>query len=965
MKFLKMFALSWVVLMLVGTSLFAQGFGGQSGTLSGEVKDEKGAPLPGVLVTVSGAAGSKTATTEVDGKFVFPYLTPGTYDVRAELQSYTTIEQSDVDIRLGQRTEVTFKMKPGQEELVVVTGENPTVDVSSTTTGASISDTLLKSIPIGRGFNSAINLSPGVSGSGVGGGNYSISGGSGLENSYIVDGVNITDTGYGAVGGYAIIADYQGIGTGVTQDFIKEVQVKTGGFEPEYGEALGGVVNVVTKSGGNAFTGSGYVNFAPGGLYADPKLVETKRVLYTNTTEEKSVDGGINMGGPVIKDKVFFFGAYNPRKTTTTFISDPRAPLHAEFPEAKYDRKSQGYAAKGSFNATANHTFEFSAFGDPSTGPVSLQRQSGINTTGPESQRSSLDYGSNDQVVRWTGILRPNMFAEASFGRTKHHFTETPGTNQNSVFDYATSTTSGGLGYYDNSEGRNLQYGAKFTNIWKGHEFRYGIGYDDIKYVGGANYSGLPFATVFPGVTTATGASITAYPGEFFGVGGTVYSVDRCRINSPFTETKTKYLDWFVQDSWNATSRLNVKAGVRWERQEMDGQAENIKFDGVFAPRLGASYDYLGNGKSKIYGSWGRFYEKIPNDIAVRAFSAEISYTGYFYDAALTQPLPAPYAPNISGAPTVVEGFAPSTSSNKTKPQYSDEYVIGGEQEVGAGLSLGARYIKRNIKNVIEDVQYDPRNGAAVTLENWDEIFNSGAAYNYFITNMDGKDHGSVLAGLGPFGLTPLFVRDYKAFELTSEKRLSKNWQILASYRWSKLKGNYEGLYRRDNGQSDPNITSLGDFAQTAAMGYTYIAGPLPNDSTNSFKIFGSYQFNFGLNTGFAYNGRTGRPLTAIGMIPNYGSRERLVGPRGGDGRTDFLSTIDWHLDYSVKAGRGNMKFGADFFNLFNSQQVTAKEQRTQRLTTSLSNIVPDIDYGQITGYATPRTIRFLVDYSW
>src|SRR5262245_16244534 len=138
MRFLKLFALSIVVCMLSGTSFIcAQALSGSSGTVSGEVKDESGTALPGVLVSLTGTAGSRTSTTDSRGEFIFPYVDPGKYSLRAELQSYTTIEQSDVDVRLNERTEVAFKMRPGQEELVVVTGEAPLVDESSTTAGAN------------------------------------------------------------------------------------------------------------------------------------------------------------------------------------------------------------------------------------------------------------------------------------------------------------------------------------------------------------------------------------------------------------------------------------------------------------------------------------------------------------------------------------------------------------------------------------------------------------------------------------------------------------------------------------------------------------------------------------------------------------------------------------------------------------------------------------------------------------
>src|ERR1043166_301093 len=131
------------IFVVRGSDSFAQGLGTTTGTLSGNIQDQNGTPLPGVLVTATGPSGSKTATADVNGAFIFPYMTPGAYNVRAELQGYHTIEQTDGLVRLNLRTEVAFKLQPGQEEMVVVSGEAPTVDVSSTTTGANLSDQLL------------------------------------------------------------------------------------------------------------------------------------------------------------------------------------------------------------------------------------------------------------------------------------------------------------------------------------------------------------------------------------------------------------------------------------------------------------------------------------------------------------------------------------------------------------------------------------------------------------------------------------------------------------------------------------------------------------------------------------------------------------------------------------------------------------------------------------------------------
>lgn len=968
MKRLRVFTASFLFLILAGTNmLFAQGLGATSGTLAGIAKDESGAPLPGVLVTITGTDGSKTATTDVDGKFIFPYLTPGTYTAQAELQSFGTIVQSDIVIRLGQRTELEFKMNPGQQETMEITSETPVVDVSSTTTGANISNELLKTIPVGRSFAASINLAPGVTDAGIGGGNLSISGASGLENTYIVDGVNVTNTGYGAIGSYSIV--YGSLGSGFNNDFVKEIQVKSGGFEPEYGQALGGVVNVITKSGGNKYSGEGYVYLNPRSLEGDRGQLNYTDSFVANQKDEQSLDGGINFSGPLMKDRLFFFGAYNPKRTEQTFVNDPNAPQFSQFPQSTRIRTTQSYALKATANLTANHGVEFSAFGDPANGELGFQDQTGLVAADPLIRRSSLDYGSNSQIGRWNGILRQNMFVEASVARSADHFKETFGSDGNvyRLIDFTGPTVInfGGAGFYDaGSVGKNMQYNVKLTNIWRSHEFRYGVSLEDISYAGGTNYTGPTF-TAFNGQKTTTGAIVEKLNGVDAGFPDLpfVYVTIRDLLSPTPAPTTTRYLNWFAQDSWNVTPALNVKAGIRWERQRIEGDlpgSSSIQFSNNWAPRVGLTYDYLKNGKSKAFFHYGRFYEKVPNDLAVRALISESSASGYYYDADLQHPIPGTGV--ITGSqPEDVEGLT-NNSPYQTKSQYSNELVGGIQQEIRGGISLEGRLIFRNVQRVLEDVQVDLTSPCVpytsidpsmcvppgMTYENF--LSNASA---YFLTNQDGHYPGF-----------PALTRDYKAFEFTAEKRLSKNWQVLGSYRYARLVGNYEGLFRRDTGQSDPNITSIGDFALSPGIGYSFAKGPLPNDNRHIVKVFGSYQWENRLNTGLGFNFSTGIPITELGAIPFYGNDERLLTARGALGRTDNIATLDLHADYPLNIGNGSINFGVDVFNLFNSQNAVDLVQNSQKDNRTY-NPRPNPDFLQPLRFQDPRQIRFLVKYTF
>ena len=187
------------MLLAAGASAFAQE---TTGTISGTVVDPQGLAMPGVTVTVTGPQGSKTAVTDSTGRFTAPFLTPSVYSVKSELQGFTPVERLNVTVGLGQTVELDLKMTVGSvSETVQVTSGSPIIDNTTTTIGANIDSEFLSRLPVGRRFSDTLYIAPGVStGGSVGQANPSISGGSGLENQYVIDGVNVTNQGYGALG---------------------------------------------------------------------------------------------------------------------------------------------------------------------------------------------------------------------------------------------------------------------------------------------------------------------------------------------------------------------------------------------------------------------------------------------------------------------------------------------------------------------------------------------------------------------------------------------------------------------------------------------------------------------------------------------------------------------------------------------------------------------------------------------
>src|SRR6266404_1343078 len=211
------------------------------GNLAGSVTDAQSLAVLGAKVTMTGPVGSATTETNDQGGFTFPLLVPGKYDVKVEKTSFRSATVKGIEVFAGRTSAIRVQLEVGAAtETVVVTASAVSVDLSSTAVSANLSDSFYSAVPVARNVTGLFQLSAGVvSGGGTGTQNPSISGGSGLENSYIADGVNITDSGFGGIGVFSRI--YGALGTGINLSFIQEVQVKTGGFEAQYGRATGGV----------------------------------------------------------------------------------------------------------------------------------------------------------------------------------------------------------------------------------------------------------------------------------------------------------------------------------------------------------------------------------------------------------------------------------------------------------------------------------------------------------------------------------------------------------------------------------------------------------------------------------------------------------------------------------------------------------------------------------------------------
>ena len=293
---LRVFLFLCVGLLLIAPLTLAQ----TSGSIEGTVLDTNGAPLPGVTVEAKSPSlqGTRVTVTDNGGRFRLPSLPPGVYSLTATLSGAQSVSQSNVGVALGGTVTVPLTMSLTAKESVTVSATAPVIDTSKTTIGTSTTSESLEKLPLARNFTAIASRAPGTGTDQAGG--VTVYGATSLENEYIIDGVNTTGVKLGNQG------------KALNNEFVQEVEVKLGGYEAEYGRALGGVINVITKSGGNEFHGDLFGYYDNKSLASsDKRVADRSDVGQAQIVVPKRLDVGLDLGGYMIKDNLWFFGAYD------------------------------------------------------------------------------------------------------------------------------------------------------------------------------------------------------------------------------------------------------------------------------------------------------------------------------------------------------------------------------------------------------------------------------------------------------------------------------------------------------------------------------------------------------------------------------------------------------------------------------------------------------------------------------
>ena len=999
----------------ITTSAYAQD---TRGSIEGVVKDASGAVLPGATVEAKSPSlvGVQSTVADANGAYRFPALSAGVYEVTATLSGFNTKKVSDIQLNLGQTLKVDFALAvAGVSESVQVTAESPLIDVKGNASQVSIQSEIIDRIPKGRDFTSVINSAPGTSANEARGGGTMVDGASASENRFIVDGLDTTNLRTGTSS------------SDVPVDFLEQVQVKSSGYNAEYRAATGGVISAITKSGSNAFHGTAGTYYTDnkflGDIRRSIRLNPANQTLaeYITTPRDKShsYDPVFDIGGPIFRDKTWFYVGYNPRSTETTrtatfantagvpaTMPDGGSPTRT-FVNTPYDRFLR-YTVTGQI--TKNLRARFAGANERAKGSFSTPglEPNGTSTAAPRTfilpsascintvcnpnalQRTDFADDQATGVIDW--VVTPKTYVNVTVARL-FYGSQHAGAEQNNAIVRNFQATNIGLagvpanlqqpsGYVDgptNSWTAMDNYGRINVNAdvtryghWKGeHSFKVGFQFERIS---NEVDTGSRAANVLLQWDRTLTTSDTRLVRGTYGY----YDIRRVYTAGNIHSNNTGI---FLQDAWTLNRKLTLNYGIRTETEEIPSYSPTdpgVKFGwgDKLAPRVGFAYDVKGDSSWKVYGSWGMFYDITKLEMPRGSWGAD-HWISYYYT------LDTPNWPSIScegppgsGCPgTFIEQIDFRHPSNSVDdplvdpnlmPVRTQEITAGFDRELSRTMSFGVRYSHKWLDRTIEDVG----------------ILVPGVGEVFYIANPGFGIARHILGEQYP--TTPKAKRDYDGVEFRLRKRLSNSWSTDTSFLISRLYGNYSGLASTDeNGRTSPNVDRLFDglymsFDETGKPLY----GRLATDRPFTFKSQTTYDLPWGTALGAIFYAASGQPLSSqatIGGVPVF------YKGRGNLGRLPVSMQTDLNVQHGFRLpGRTRVEVEMAVINLFDqdiANQISNVPYRdaiptsaalgffngvdVDALAAATPSVRKDARFRQYSGFQGARSMRFMAKFSF
>jgi carboxypeptidase family protein len=1000
--------IKWITLIVLLMS--ATAFGQETtGGIEGAVKDPAGAVVPSVTVTITtaqkaatgttttgvGAGFRRTVTTDGSGFFRLLQVPPGSYDVvTTPTAGFGEVRYENVTVAIGRNTQLEIVVNPGSNvaSVDVSVSDAPPVDTTSNAIQSTINAQKIELIPKGTGFTGLLKTIPGTRPESRTGG-FSVDGASGGENVFVIDGQEVTNYRTGTLNETF----------NIPTQLVQEVQVKSSGFDAQYGGATGGVISVVTRGGGNDFHGEFGIQaevpkfngsarplltrFTTGSV-ANSNFVQTAEYFNPDKADGNNYFPTANLSGPIIKNKLFFFGSFSPQifntKVDVPYYTNVPAATRTLIATETYSRKRTYQYAFGRIDANpfnnlrVSSTFLWNPVTDEGSIPATSFSNVASNAIGLGNIPTANFGGS-------TGILTGNDFTDQQGGRQTSNMFTIDGTytptstlvisarfsrgflnekngnyfvpetvqifscgTPNAAFP-CTTTAANTITRKDVSVRESYDFSASYLfNAGGRHELKGGYQrfkiFNDVQS-GNSTVGRISF-NYGTSITTLLGGGVTASPN----------AVGSASFRRTGTNGSGRNLSQglYIQDKYQPINRLTLNLGVRIEKEDLPSfnafpSAINFGWGDKVAPRLGVAYDLTGDGKTKLFASYGLFYDRVKFELPRGLFGGDIFLEDYFelfpgdtvgsfnignilgsFTGSSICPATGTIAPDarsrcqknlrVNANDPLASALNGGAVDPNLKPFRQTEFTVGAERQLGRDYVARIRYTFKNVDSAVEDAG----------------VVNPAGSEAYIIGNPGSGLHLQTLIDLGYLkSTTP--QRRYDGMEIVLEKRLSNNWYFNANYTLSRLYGNYSGLASSDeahlvNGRTSPGVSRAFDLP---FIGFTATGekdnGRLATDRPHVFNIYGAYIFDWfkgdtnSTELSLFQTITSGTPQTTAIYGASTVTPQIFLG-RGDLGRTPTFTQTDFSLTHRVRFGTDNRfsaAFDLNFLNLFDQETVT------------------------------------------
>ncbi len=905
----------------------------ETGEIKGKVLDENGEGLPGVEITAKSPnlQGTRRVISLSDGQFTFPLLPVGRYTLTFHLDGFNAVKQEDVIVRLGRVTNLTVTMHVTTlEEEVVVTAKPPLIDKTSTDTSYHFTDKDLEKIPVqSRNVVDVSKFTPGVTGvrvntrRGVSTQGLPSFRGEGEEGStWVVDGL--------AISGVRL----KNAGVHINYDSIDEIQIISDPFSPEYGPAFGGIVNMVTKSGSNDFTGEFSLVFTNKELQA---ARQEQLAIVSEPAYFSNYNLFFNLGGPLIKDKLWFFLSNNYFTDTEETI-DTTVDYYA-VPGGKFTTRNNNLFGKLSYALSDNHNLSFSGIYHRSLG------QKG--GTGIPELHEKFTWADVIFRLNYRGIINATTLVEAGFGHVSRDNLREPldselGPAQYYIEDLARNINNS-YGHVIDDQYR-WDFNAKFTKYFDTPNF----GHHEINL--GFEYTS--FGSEF--IVNFTGKDEDLFPNNGFDVGTKYYFnswKEREKTPTFFYEygpfnfiNSSRGIGIYFKDKFTV-GRITFMAGFRSQTQVcFDGKGEKLWSWGLgdfLAPRISMAIDLTGDGVNVLKLGWGRFSDYITTmPLGLLSSGAGLSFRNYSWIGP-DSPSNAELYDTANWEFNVEQKLQAFEIASGLKPNFLTRYLIQFDRRFGTDWAITARYIRSTANDLLEVLA----------------ILDPETLYKFLYDNFEHKK------------------RNYWGIEIELNGRIGTRFFLNASYSHASAKGTNPGQvetgsWTQEEGSTNflglfgnhiyvpaiPGLEDVKEWADTELIGLGGRGigdegwyGKLPYSVDHNVKINAIYLAPYGITVSAAFEYISGYYWEKLGYVPFFGGYYSFPETRG-----THTSPSHIYLDLGLeKEFFSALIVRLDMLNLLNSQRP-------------ISYVKEDIPiFGQVWGRQLPRQARVMVRLRW